>query len=82
MKLGGVALTDDPWESDKILRCGVFRFKGLERLVIAFVEIDGVSAKVLYVGASRAKTYLAVFCPAADLKQLPYKLQQRVGATH
>jgi len=80
-KLGGVALTDDPWETDKILRCGVFRFKGLERLVIAFVEIDGVSAQVLYVGASRAKTYLAVFCPAADLKQLPYKLQQRVSAT-
>jgi predicted ATPase len=79
-RLGGVALTDDPWETDKILRCGVARFKGLERLVIAFVEIDGASAKLLYVGASRAKTYLAIFCPAADLKQLPYKLQKRVVA--
>ncbi|MEO8631979.1 MAG: NERD domain-containing protein [Chloroflexota bacterium] len=79
-RLGGVALTDDPWDTDKILRCGVFRFKGLERLLIAFVEIDGVNAQVLYVGASRAKTYLAVFCPAGDLKQLPYRLQQRVSA--
>ncbi|MEX2047879.1 MAG: NERD domain-containing protein [Chloroflexota bacterium] len=79
-RLGGIPLTDDPWETGKILRCGVFRFKGLERLVVAFVEIDGVSAKVLYVGASRAKTYLALFCPAADLKQLPYRLQQRARA--
>jgi hypothetical protein len=80
-RLGGVALTDDPWDTSKILRCGVARFKGLERLVIAFVEIDGASAKLLYVGASRAKTYLAVFCPEADLKQLPYKLQQRVATS-
>jgi hypothetical protein len=26
-KLGGFALTDDPWQADKILRASVYRFK-------------------------------------------------------
>jgi AAA domain-containing protein len=34
-RIGGVGLTDDPWEKGKILRSSIGRFKGLERLVVA-----------------------------------------------
>ena len=62
-KLGGVRLTDDPWERNAILRCSVFRFKGLERLVVGLCELDGAREQALYVGLSRPSVFLSLFVP-------------------
>jgi hypothetical protein len=73
-RLGGVELTDDPWEDDKILRASIYRFKGLERLVVAVAELDGAREAALYVGFSRANVFLSVFCPESARKRLPAEL--------
>jgi AAA domain len=73
-KLGGVELTDDPWETDKILRASIYRFKGLERLVVAMTELDGAKEAAFYVGFSRPNVFLSVFCPAYARHRLPSEL--------
>lgn len=73
-RLGGVELTDDPWEDGKILRASVYRFKGLERLVVAVAELDGAREAALYVGFSRPNVFLSVFCPESARKRLPAEL--------
>lgn len=45
--LGGIRLTDDPWERNRILRCSIFRFKGLERMVVGLCELDGAREQAL-----------------------------------
>ena len=70
-RLGGVVLTDDPWEAGKVLRCSVHRFKGLERLVVALCELDGARDSTLYVGLSRPSVFLSIFCPRKTLSRLP-----------
>ncbi len=30
-RLGGIPLTEDPWDDRRVLRCSIYRFKGLER---------------------------------------------------
>jgi hypothetical protein len=70
-RIGGVRLTDDPWEKGKILRSSIFRFKGLERLVVAMTELDGARDEALYVGFSRASTFLSIFCPRSARRRLP-----------
>jgi hypothetical protein len=70
-QLGGVELTDDPWEDTKILRASIYRFKGLERLVVGVAELDGAREAALYVGFSRANVFLSIFCPEAATKRLP-----------
>ena len=70
-RLGGIALTDDPWESGKILRSSIWRFKGLERLVIGVVELDGASDKALYVGFSRPSVFLSIFVPEKSRHRVP-----------
>jgi hypothetical protein len=73
-RLGGVLLTDDPWESGKVLRSSIHRFKGLERLVVGVAELDGASERALYVGFSRPSVFLSVFCPRKTLRRLPRQL--------
>jgi hypothetical protein len=73
-RLGGAELTDDPWEDDKILRASIYRFKGLERLVVAVAELDGAREAALYVGFSRPNVFLSVFCPESARKRLPAEL--------
>jgi hypothetical protein len=73
-KLGGIALTDDPWETDKILRASIYRFKGLERLVVAMTELDGAREAAFYVGFSRPNVFLSVFCPESARRRLPAEL--------
>lgn len=73
-KLGGVELTDDPWEERKVLRSSIGRFKGLERLVVAVVELDGARDSMLYVGFSRPSVFLSIFCPSDARKKLPAEL--------
>jgi hypothetical protein len=68
--LGGIRLTDDPWEQNAILRCSVFRFKGLERLVVGLCELDGVKAQALYVGLSRPSVFLSIFGSRKALERL------------
>jgi hypothetical protein len=70
-ELGGIPLTDDPWEKGKILRSTVHRFKGLERMVVGIVELDGASDKVLYIGFSRPSVFLSIFCPNGARRRLP-----------
>ena len=61
--LGGIRLTDDPWERNRILRCSIFRFKGLERMVVGLCELDGAREQALYVGLSRPSVFLSLFVP-------------------
>lgn len=68
--LGGVRLTDDPWEEGAILRSSVYRFKGLERMVVGVVELDGAQDKELYIAFSRASLFLSVFYPASEAKRI------------
>lgn len=70
-RLGGAVLTDDPWERGKILRSSIHRFKGLERLVVAVCELDTATDQLLYVGFSRAVTYLSVYATPAVVERLP-----------
>lgn len=69
--LGGVDLTDDPWESDRILRSSIYRFKGLERPVVAVAELDGAKEDAFYVGFSRPNVFLAIVCPETVRHRLP-----------
>jgi hypothetical protein len=69
--LGGVPLTNDPWEPRKILRSSIYRFKGLERMVVAVAELDGARSDALYVGFSRPSVFLSIFCPRDSLHRLP-----------
>jgi nuclease-like protein/type III restriction/modification enzyme restriction subunit len=62
-RLGGIRLTDDPWQRNRILRCSVFRFKGLERLVVGLCELDGAPENAFYVGLSRPSVFLSLFVP-------------------
>jgi hypothetical protein len=70
-KLGGIPLTDDPWEGSRILRCSIFRFKGLERLVVGLCELDGAREQALYVGLSRPSVFLSLFVPKASARRIP-----------
>ena len=69
--LGGVRLTDDPWERNRILRCSIFRFKGLERLVVWLCELDGAREQALYVGLSRPSVFLSLFVPKSAAHRIP-----------
>lgn len=69
-KLGGIRLTDDPWEKGAVLRSSVFRFKGLERLVVAVVELEDAGDQELYIAYSRASVFLAVFCPESEQQRV------------
>jgi len=69
-KLGGVPLTDDPWQKGAILRSSVYRFKGLERMVVGVVELDGAQDKELYIAFSRASLFLSVFYPESEAKRI------------
>jgi hypothetical protein len=73
-KIGGVELTDDPWEPGKIFRGSIYRFKGLERLVVAMAELDGAREAAFYVGFSRPNVFLSVFCPESAQRRLPIEL--------
>ena len=68
--LGGVKLTDDPWQAGAILRSSVYRFKGLERRVVGVVELDGAQDKELYIAFSRASLFLSVFYPESEAKRI------------
>ena len=68
--LGGILLTDDPWERNRILRCSIFRFKGLERMVVGLCELDGAREQALYVGVSRPSVFLALFAPKSVAHRL------------
>jgi len=59
--LAGIRLTDDPWERNAILRSSIYRFKGLERMVVGLCELDGAKEQALYVGLSRPSVFLSVF---------------------
>jgi hypothetical protein len=69
--LGGIRLTDDPWERNRLLRSSIFRFKGLERMVVGLCELDGARAQALYVGLSRASVFLALFLPRSAAHRIP-----------
>jgi hypothetical protein len=69
--LAGIRLTDDPWERNAILRSSIYRFKGLERMVVALCELDGVREQALYVGLSRPSVFLSVFGSRKALARLP-----------
>jgi hypothetical protein len=68
--LAGIRLTDDPWERNAILRSSIYRFKGLERMVVGLCELDGVPEKALYVGLSRPSVFLSVFGSRRALNRL------------
>jgi hypothetical protein len=68
--LGGIRLTDDPWERNRILRCSIFRFKGLERMVVGLCELDGAPENAFYVGLSRPSVFLSLFVPKSAAHRL------------
>ena len=65
-RLGDIQLTDRlPLAPGEVLATTIRRFKGLERSVIVLCEVDSRipsrdAEALMYVGTSRAKTYLAV----------------------
>jgi Nuclease-related domain/PhoH-like protein len=69
--LGGIRLTDDPWERNRILRCSLFRCKGLERLVCGLCELDGAREQAPYVGISRPSVFLSIFVPRSAASRIP-----------
>jgi hypothetical protein len=68
--LGGVKLVDDPWTPGRILRSSIYKFKGLERLVVAIAELEGVRDEVFYVGFSRPNLFLSIFAPESARHRL------------
>jgi len=77
--VGGLTLTDDPWDERRVLRASVYRFKGLERRVVLALELDSATKDALYVLFSRPKVYLGVFVSPAMFRQLPWKVQRKLG---
>lgn len=69
--LGGIRLTDDPWERNRILRRSILRFKGLRRLVVGCVSSTGRGSQALYVGLSRPSVFLSLFVPRSAAHRLP-----------
>jgi len=65
-RLGNLQLTDRrPLAAGEVFATTVRRFKGLERPAIVLCEVDGQMSPedievLMYVGTSRAKTYLVV----------------------
>lgn len=65
-RLGNIQLTDRlPLAAGEVFATTVRRFKGLERPVIVLSEVDGrmlpeEAEALMYVGTSRAKTYLVI----------------------
>ena len=72
--LGGAPLTDDPW-APGVLRTSIYKFKGLERLVVGVVELESVRDEVFYVGFSRPNVFLSIFAP----ESARVKLQRALG---
>jgi hypothetical protein len=70
----GLAAHLVPRLPDDVILCdSIRRFKGLERPVIVLVELrpdDARLARLLYVGASRARQHLVVIAPPAVLERL------------
>jgi hypothetical protein len=54
-----------------VLRASIYRFKGLERLVVAVTELDGARDAAFYVGFSRPNVFLSIFCPKSARHRLP-----------
>ncbi len=46
-----------------MLRTSIYKFKGLERLVVGVVELESVRDEVFYVGFSRPNVFLSIFAP-------------------
>ena len=65
-----ILLTTTRWERNRILRCSIFRFKGLERMVVGLCELDGAREQALYVGVSRPSVFLALFTPKSVAHRL------------
>jgi hypothetical protein len=43
----------------RVLRTSIYKFKGLERLVVAVTELEGVRDELFYVGFSRPNVFLS-----------------------
>ena len=68
---GRRSLDGRPVGDHKILRRSIYRFKGLERLVVAVTELDAAREDVFYVGFSRPNVFLSIFCPESARHRLP-----------
>ena len=79
--LGGIRLTDDPWERNRILRCSIFRFKGLERMVVGLCELDGAREQALYVGLSRPSVFLSLFVPSSAANRIQVSVSKKRAAS-
>jgi hypothetical protein len=77
--IGGMPLADDPWTPKAILRTSIYKFKGLERLVVGVVELESVRDDVLYVGFSRPNVFLSIFAPESVRPKLERALRGRTG---
>lgn len=74
-RIGGRDVTRDPLErSGRVLVESIPRFKGLERRVVVLAGLresrHGTLARLLYVGASRARAHLVVIAEPATLERL------------
>ena len=56
------------------MRSSVYKFKGLERLVVAVAELDGARDDVFYVAFSRPNVFLSIFAPESTRHRLPREL--------
>ena len=53
-----------------ILRTSIYKFKGLERLVVGVVELESVRDEIFYVGFSRPNVFLSIFAPESAREKL------------
>lgn len=83
-RMGNIQLTDRlPLSPGEVFTTTIRRFKGLERPVIVLCEVDGRMSSddmeaLMYVGMSRAKTYLAVLLG----QDAPQVIRDALAALH
>lgn len=68
-KIGAFSVTPNPAGKHDIRLASIYRFKGLDAKVVVICEVDRFVdedfTKLMYVGCSRARTYLAVLLTEA-----------------
>lgn len=61
----------DQWDQDQIVFDSVWRFKGLDRVIVLIIDADKLTKpELIYVALSRAKALLKVFGKKSDIDRL------------
>ena len=64
-----------PGTPGRCCEASIYKFKGLERLVVGVVELESVRDEVFYVGFSRPNVFLSIFAPESAREKLQRALR-------